>query len=75
MSILKILKRLNPITRIFAIFDLMKDVDLVATVIWNFRFFPYSVARKLPIYLGYNVDIVGFKDNKQLGGGYYVEYQ
>lgn len=36
-------------------------VDFFATVYWNFRLFPFSIARRLPIFIGHHVDIVNYE--------------
>lgn len=50
---------INPFRYLKAIVQLSRQVDLLATLKWNFRFFPFAVAKKLPLYIGYNVDIQG----------------
>lgn len=64
----------NPIAAARRIFRLSKDVDLLATLKWNYKLFPFSVARKIPLFIGYNVDITGYSANKA-NGGYFIEYQ
>lgn len=56
--------KLNPVSRIRSIIRLSKDVDIIRTIYWNFRFFPFEIARKAPLFLGYNVDIINAKGGK-----------
>lgn len=60
-SLFSILHAINPISRISHIVEIAKDVNILSTIYWNFRFFPWQVARKLPVYIGYNVDIMHFE--------------
>lgn len=36
-------------------------VNFFATIYWNFRIFPFSIARRLPIFIGHHVDIVNYE--------------
>lgn len=36
-------------------------VDFFSTVYWNFRIFPFTIARRLPIFIGHHVDIVNYE--------------
>lgn len=38
-----------------------RSVDFFATIYWNFRIFPFSIARRLPIFIGHHVDIVNYE--------------
>lgn len=38
-----------------------RHVDFFATVYWNFRLFPFTIARRLPIFIGHHVDIVNYE--------------
>lgn len=59
-----LVRRINPLSRVREVIRLAKDVDIFNTIYWNFKFFPFKIAKKLPIYVGYNVDIQNYK----LGG-------
>lgn len=48
-------------TRICRLAHLVKRVNLFATAYWNFRLFPYKIAKTLPILIGYNVDLINLK--------------
>lgn len=58
----------NPIRFLKNVFKLSHHVDLYATLKWNFKIFPFKIARKLPLFLGYNVDIQNYS-----GGGGPIE--
>jgi len=55
---------LNLIARLRAIIMFSRQVDILATLKWNFKFFPFGIAKKLPLYIGYDVDFQGVN-----GGG------
>lgn len=40
---------------------MVRTVNLISTIYWNFKLFPINIAKKVPIFLGYNVDFVGVK--------------
>lgn len=42
-------------------YNLVRTVNILYTIFWNFKLFPLKIAKKLPLYIGYNVNFIGAK--------------
>lgn len=44
-----------------AFYKFVKKVNIFSTIYWNYRLLPAAQARRLPLHIGYNVDIINRK--------------
>lgn len=51
--------RMEILRKIKYYYSLLNHINIIATIIWNFRLFPFKIALKYPILIGHNVDFYG----------------